>query len=258
MKIATFNANSIRSRIEPIRRWLNAHQPDVLAVQETKVQDEDFPVDAFAETGYQVVFHGQKKYNGVALFSRIEPKNIRKPLPGDSSGQARFLQADYGPVTVVNTYAPQGFEVGTDKFEYKLKWFDLLRRYLKTEIQKKPNLIWLGDFNAAREDIDVYDPQGLWGSVCFCKEVQDALESVLSLGLVDLFRLHHPNQPGCYTFWDYRIPNSFKRNLGWRLDYITAAEPLARRCIRCEIDTEARAWDKPSDHTFLWAEFEQC
>lgn len=258
MKIATFNANSIRSRIEPMCRWLDANQPDVLAVQETKVQDEDFPQEAFNSTGYQVIFHGQKKYNGVAMFSRIEPKNVRNQLPGDTVGQARFLQADYGPITVVNTYIPQGFEMGSDKFRYKLEWFELLRRHLEKEIQNNPKLIWLGDFNAARQDIDVHDPKGLWGSVCFCKEVQDALEKVLSLGLVDVFRLHHPDQPGCYTFWDYRIPNGFKRNLGWRIDYITATEALAKRCVRCEIDTDARKAEKPSDHTYLWAEFETC
>jgi len=256
MKIATFNANSIRSRIEPIRRWLAQHRPDVLAVQETKVQDSEFPVEEFAATGYRILFRGQKKYNGVALFSRHEPKNIRDRLPGDTENEARFLQADYDGVTVVNTYVPQGFEMGSDKFRYKLRWFGWLRDYLAETIAPQSKLVWLGDLNVARTDIDVHDPDGLWGSVCFCQEVQDAFEAVMELGLTDVFRLHHPDQPGQYTFWDYRVPNGFKRNLGWRLDYINATDALARRCTRCEIDLAPRSADKPSDHTFLWAEFD--
>lgn len=258
MKIATFNANSIRSRIDPIRRWLVEHQPDVLAVQETKVQDKDFPVDAFSDTGYQVIFRGQKTYNGVALLSRIEPTQICDRLPGDTSLEARFLQASYGPVTVVNTYIPQGFEIGSDKFRYKLEWFALLKAYLAERIQSDSRLIWLGDLNVARQAIDVHDPDKLWGSVCFCQEVQDAMEAILSLGLTDVFRLHHPDQPDCYTFWDYRVPNGFKRNIGWRIDYITATTALASHCVRCEIDTAPRGAEKPSDHTFLWAEFDIC
>lgn len=256
MKIATFNVNSIRSRIAPVCRWLAEHQPDVLALQETKVQDEQFPIDDFSDTGYQVIFRGQKKYNGVALLSRIEPKNVLDRLPGDTGDDARFLQADYGSVTVVNTYIPQGFEMKSEKFQYKLQWFGRLKTYLAERIVPNSKLIWLGDFNVAREDIDVHDPKGLWGSVCFCREVQDAFEDVMTLGLTDLLRLHHPDQEGLYTFWDYRIPNGFKRNLGWRIDYIVATEALAKRCTRCDIDTAVRVAEKPSDHTVLWAEFD--
>lgn len=256
MKIATFNVNSIRSRIEPIRTWLSLHQPDVLALQETKVQDTDFPIDAFADTGYTVIFRGQKKYNGVALFSRNEPKNVCDRLPGDTGNEARFLQADYGPVTIINTYIPQGREMDSDKFRYKLQWFGWIRDYLSEMIHPKSNVIWVGDLNVAREDIDVHDPKGLWGSVCFCKEVQEAFEEVMELGLTDLLRQHHPDRPGLFTFWDYRIPNGFKRNLGWRIDYINATAALAKRCIRCEIDTAPRAIEKSSDHTVLWAEFD--
>lgn len=256
MKIATFNVNSIRSRIEHVRRWLADHRPDVLALQETKVQDDEFPCDAFSDTGYHIIFRGQKKYNGVALFSRIEPANIRDRLPGDTGHDARFLQADYGPVTVVNTYIPQGFEMGSDKFRCKLQWFAWLRDYFAELITPTSKLVWLGDLNVAREDIDVHDPEGLWGSVCFCKEIQNAFEDVMTLGLTDLFRLHHPEQPGLYTFWDYRVPNGFKRNLGWRIDYIIAADPLAKYCTRCEIDTAPRTAEKPSDHTVLWADLD--
>ena len=256
MKIATFNANSIRSRTEPIRRWLAAHQPDVLAVQETKVQDEDFPVDSFSDMNYHILFRGQKKYNGIALLSRTEPAHILDRLPGDTVDEARFLQADYGPVTVINTYVPQGFEMGSDKFRYKLQWFGWLKDHMAAQIRPGCRIIWLGDLNVARQAIDVHNPEGLWGSVCYCTEVQEAMESVLNLGLIDLFRLHHPDQPGCYTFWDYRVPNGFKRNLGWRLDYIAATPAMAECCRRCEIDTAPRQAEKPSDHTFVWAEFD--
>lgn len=256
MKVATFNANSIRSRIEPIRNWLAEHQPDVLAVQETKAQDEDFPQEAFADTGYNVLFCGQKKYNGVALFGRTEPKNVCRRLPGDTGEEARFLQADYGSVTVVNTYIPQGREMDTETFRYKLRWYGWLREYFAERIGPHSKLIWLGDLNVARQAIDVHNPDGLWGSVCFCQEVQDAFEGVLSTGLTDLFRLHHPDQPGQYTFWDYRVPNGFKRNLGWRLDYITATAAMTKHCTHCEIDLQPRTLEKPSDHTFLWAEFD--
>ena len=256
MKIATFNANSIRSRVEPICAWLAEHRPDVLAVQETKVQDEEFPVEAFAGTGYHVIFAGQKRYNGVALFSLAEPKNVLQRLPGDTGDEARFLQADFGGVTVVNTYVPQGREMGTEVFAYKLRWYGWLRAYFAELIGPKSKLIWLGDLNVARQDIDVHDPKGLWGSVCFCQEVQEAFEGVLATGLTDLFRLHHPDQPGQFTFWDYRVPNGFKRNLGWRLDYINATASLSKKCTCCEIDRGPRGQEKCSDHTFLWAEFD--
>ncbi|NLW84287.1 MAG: exodeoxyribonuclease III [Phycisphaerae bacterium] len=254
MKIATFNVNSIRSRIDPVRQWLCEHQPDVLAVQETKVQDDEFPLDAFAGIGYHVIFRGQKKYNGVALFSRLEPENVVDRLPGDDGGDARFLQADYGDITIVNTYVPQGREMHSDAFAYKLAFFRCLQAYFVEQITPTSKWIWVGDLNVAREAIDVHDPERLWGTVCFCQEVQDALESVVSAGLIDLFRLHHPGRPGLYTFWDYRVPNGFKRNLGWRLDYLMATASLADRCTRCEIDTACRGADKPSDHTVLWAE----
>lgn len=256
MKIATFNVNSIRSRIEPICTWLLLHQPDILAVQETKVQDEDFPVDAFSGTSYTVIFRGQKKYNGVAIFSRSKPENVCYRLPGDTVNEAHFLQADYGPVTIINTYIPQGREMESEKFQYKLQWFDWMYDYLSERINPKSQIIWLGDLNVAREDIDVHDPRGLWGSVCFCKEVQDAFEKVMELGLTDMFRLHHKDQPDHYTFWDYRVPNGFKRNLGWRIDYIIATAALAKHCTRCEIDKTPRAAEKSSDHTVLWADFD--
>lgn len=256
MKIATYNINSIRSRIDLLKAWLGKHKPDILCIQETKVQDEEFPLDAFRDTRYEIVFRGQKKYNGVAIFSRIPLEDIELDLPKDPVQEARFLKAKAGKIILVNTYIPQGQEVGSEKFRYKLEYYRLLKTYFSSHFNpQKDYLLWCGDFNAAREPMDVYDPDGLWGHVCYCKEVKEEFEKVLKWGFVDLFRLFHP-EGGHFTFWDYRIPNAFQRNLGWRLDYILATEPLAKTCKDCWIDLESRQAEKPSDHTFLVAEFD--
>lgn len=255
MKIATFNANSIRSRLDIIQKWITLNNPDILAVQETKVQDADFPLSAFASSGYKVVFCGQKSYNGVAILSKIAPQDVVVKLEQDISNQARFLKAKIGKVIFINTYVPQGMEIDSDKFRYKLDWLSWLRLYFEKNHTPDQQIIWAGDLNAALQDIDVYDPKGLWGHVCFCQAVQDALLKVMNWGFVDVFRLKHP-EPGHYTFWDYRVPNAFKRNLGWRLDYIMATPPLADKCIDCWIDTAPRGWEKSSDHTFLVADFD--
>ncbi len=255
MKITTYNANSIRSRISLLKNWMANQKPDVLCVQETKVQDDEFPLDEFAQTGYKVIFRGQKKYNGVAIFSRLPLEDVEMQLPNDPFDEARFLKAKVGKIIVVNTYIPQGQEVDSDKFQYKLKYFRLLKSYFSERYNpQKDLLLWCGDLNTAREPIDVYDPEGLWGHVCYCQAVQEALEDVIKWGFIDLFRLFHP-EGGHYTFWDYRIPNAFKRGMGWRLDYMLATQPLAKTCRDCWIDLEARQVEKPSDHTFLTAEF---
>ena len=255
MIIATFNANSLRSRLGIVLPWLNENQPDVLAIQETKAQDADFPLEAFDESGYHVIFRGQKAYNGVALLSKQPPTEIVSHLPQDPDDQARFLKAQIGPVTLVNTYVPQGMDVDSDKFQYKLNWFRWLGEYLEENHSPDELLLWLGDLNVARTDIDVHDPKRLWGHVCFCEPVQKALENVMAWGLTDVFRTLNP-EPGQYTFWDYRAPNALAQNRGWRLDYLMATAPLAETCTRSWIDTAPRAQPKPSDHTFVLAEFD--
>ncbi|HOL31521.1 MAG TPA: exodeoxyribonuclease III [Anaerohalosphaeraceae bacterium] len=255
MRIATFNANSIRSRLDIILKWINLNNPDILAIQETKVQDSDFPLSAFSSSGYKIVFSGQKSYNGVAILSKIAPQDVVVKLEQDTSYQARFLKAKIGKIIVVNTYAPQGMDVNSDKFRYKLDWFNWLRLYFEKNHTPDQPIIWAGDLNVALQDIDVYDPKGLWGHVCYCETVQKALLEVMSWGFVDIFRLKHP-EPGHYTFWDYRVLNAFKRNLGWRLDYIMTTSSLADKCTDCWIDTLPRGWEKSSDHTFLVADFD--
>ncbi len=256
MIIATFNANSLRSRLDVVLPWLEANQPDVLAIQETKVQDVDFPLDAIDDAGYRVVFRGQKKYNGVAILSKEPVTNVLAHLPQDTTDQARFLKAKVGPVTILNTYVPQGMAVDSDKFEYKLNWFRWLREYIDKNHTPDEPLLWLGDLNVARTEIDVHDPKRLWGHVCYCQPVQDALENVMDWGLTDVFRNFYPDEPDHYTFWDYRAINALAQNRGWRLDYLMATAKLADTCKRCWIDKEPRGWNKPSDHTFLVAEFE--
>lgn len=254
MKVATFNANSIRSRIEIINGWLAENRPQILCIQETKVQDADFPMEAFDNLGYHIVYHGQKKYNGVAIFSDRPIESVQTKLPGDPNNEARFLKIAYKEMTVINTYIPQGQSQDSDKFQYKLQWFSLLKSYFDKTFKPDERILWMGDFNAIVSDIDVYDPKRLWGSVCFCQDVQSAMKNIIDLGFVDVFRHFHPEE-GLYTFWDYRLPNSFERNLGWRLDYIMASKSLARKCVDCRIDKRPRGLDKPSDHTFVTAEF---
>ena len=255
MRVATFNSNSIRSRIPIILNWLSTHKPDVLCIQETKVQDVDFPVDVFADSGYEFIFRGQKIYNGVAIFSKHKIQHADSGLDDEPKDHPRLIRAVIKDIPIVNTYIPQGYAPDSDKFKYKLKWFQRLATYFNRHFNPQKPLIWLGDFNIARLPIDVHDPEGLWGHVCYCKQVQQALDKIMKWGFIDLFR-KHCDQSGMYTFWDYRVPNGFKRNIGWRLDYIMATEQLAEKCTNCWIDTKPRQAEKPSDHTFLVADFD--
>jgi exodeoxyribonuclease-3 len=255
MKIGSFNVNSLRSRLPIVVHWLAEHQPNVLAVQETKVQDADFPVNAFEAAGYNCTFKGQKSYNGVAIFSKTEIKNVRFGFDDEPKDEARLIVAEIGGIMIVNTYVPQGDSPLSEKFQYKLSWFGRLLKFFKKNFEPSDPIVWVGDFNAAPLPIDVYDPKNLLGHVCFCPEVTEALNKVANWGFVDVFRMRC-SEAGQYTFWDYRLPNSFKRNLGWRLDHIFATKPLAEKCTACYIDKEPRSKEKPSDHTPIIAEFD--
>ena len=254
MKVATFNTNSIRTRLPIILAWLEREEPDVLCVQETKVQDKDFPRSDFERAGYQVVFRGQKAYNGVALITKHPASDLRVDLYDGGDEDARFISARIDDMPVVNVYVPQGYAVGTDKFIYKLQWLRDLLELVKAHHDPGKPLLLAGDFNVALEPLDVYDPEAFRGGVCFHPDEQAILREYLDWGLVDLFRKHQA-EGGYYTFWDYRIPNGFKRNMGWRIDYILVTEALAKKCRRVWIDKEPRGAQKPSDHTFLVAEF---
>lgn len=254
MKVATFNVNSIRKRIDAVNQWLARHQPDVLCLQETKVTDDQFPKEAFAETGYHVTFRGMKAYNGVATFTREKPERIVHGLvEGPDSEDFRILQTVVNGIPVINTYIPQGYAWGTDKFAYKLKWFERLRAYFQTHLDPQKPAIWLGDLNVAPEPMDVYDPVGLATSPDFHPEARAAFKRTADWGFVDLFRRVHPNRVQ-YTYWDF-FHDRFARNRGWRIDHIMVTESLAKRCTQIEVDTEPRSAPGPSDHTVLWAEF---
>ena len=254
MKIATFNANSIRSRAEIIINWLAENEPDVLCVQETKVQDKDFPSEVFADTGYNFVFKGEKSYNGVAIFSKHKLSNVEFGLGSKPKDEARMIKAKTVGIIVVNTYIPQGYEIESEKYQYKLDWFERLLGYFKKHFKPTDKLLWMGDFNIAPEAKDVYDPVVFAGHVCFNPELTDLLKKFTDWGFVDLFR-KHCSDSGQFTFWDYREPNGFKRNHGWRLDHIMATKLLAEKCVKCWIDKKPRMLEKPSDHTPLVAEF---
>ncbi|MDD5327598.1 MAG: exodeoxyribonuclease III [Phycisphaerae bacterium] len=254
MKIGSFNVNSLRVRLPIVLRWLAEHQPSVLAVQETKVQDVDFPTEAFETAGYKYVFKGQKSYNGAAIFSKTKIKNARFGFDEEPRDEARLIAAEIDGVIIVNTYIPQGDSPESEKFSYKLKWFDRLLEFFKKNFKPTDPILWVGDFNVAPLPIDVYDPKRLLGHVCFCPEVTDAFNKVVEWGFVDVFRIHC-SETGQYSFWDYRMPNAFARNLGWRLDHIMATKPMAEKCTGCYIDKAPRIADKPSDHTPIVAEF---
>ena len=254
MKCATLNANSIRARLSIILDWLEREQPDVLCIQETKVQDGDFPDPVFQEAGYYVVHKGEKSYNGIAIVSREPVAEVLDSLSGEPGEQARFIRCRIGDIPVINVYVPQGFAVGSEKFAYKLRWLEKLLEHLQASCSPDQPLLVTGDFNVALEAKDVYDPEGLRGEVGFHPDEQAAMRRLFDWGLVDILRKHHPEGQQ-FTFWDYRIPNALKRKMGWRIDYILATPPLADTSRDAWIDVGARALPKPSDHTFLAAEF---
>jgi exodeoxyribonuclease-3 len=255
MKVASFNVNSIRARLPVVVSWLRDRRPDVLAMQETKVQDEDFPKAAFEEIDYSCVFRGQKSYNGVALAARGESTDVQFGLPDEPRDEARLLKARVGSLIVVNTYVPQGYLADSDRFQYKLDWFGRLLDYFRTNFVPSDPILWVGDLNIAPLPIDIYDPVELLGHVCYHPAVHKALDEVVQWGFTDVFRMHC-QEAGRYTFWDYRMRGSFRRNQGWRLDHILATKPLAEKCTACYIDVEPRIGDRPSDHTPIVAEFD--
>ncbi len=255
MKIASFNVNSVRMRMPVLVEWLGKNRPDVLALQETKVQDHEFPAAAFEAIGYRSAFRGQKSYNGVALLSPHAIEDVEAGLLDDPRDEARLIKGVVQGVTLINTYVPQGVAADAEQFRYKLDWFRRLLAYVRAKFDPSQPVLWAGDLNIAPEAIDVYDPVGLQGHVCFHPLVQAALREVMAWGFTDLFRLHHP-EGGQYTFWDYRAPYTLKRNMGWRLDHLMATAPLRDRCRACTIDKEPRMAAKPSDHTPIMAEFD--
>lgn len=256
-KIATFNANSIRARMPILLEWLEQHQPDILGIQETKVIDEDFPKAEIEAAGYHVQFKGQKSYNGVAVLSK-EPAEVLQVGFDDGEEHAdetRLMAVKVGDVHLVNTYIPQGREIDHPMFPYKCRWFERLRAFFDKHYTTSDKLVWVGDTNVAHDPIDVYNPEKRAGHVCYHDDARKAFAACREWGFVDVFRKFHP-EGGHYTFFDYRTINSAKRGMGWRIDYILTSPSMADLCVDSYIDVEPRLKPKPSDHTFLVAEFD--
>lgn len=251
--IATWNVNSLRVRLPQVLTWLADVKPDVLALQEIKMPDEDFPIEAIQEAGYHAVFSGQKTYNGVAILSKIEATDIVTDLPGLDDPQRRVLAATIGDIRVLDIYVPNGESTTSEKYKYKLNWLKQLDVFLKDELKKYPKMVVLGDFNIAPEEKDVHDPAAWEDSVLFSKPERQAFQAMLKVGFSDCFRLITPEDK-VFSWWDYRM-NAFKRGMGMRIDHILTSEPLSAACINCHIDKAPRAWERPSDHAPVLAEF---
>lgn len=259
MKIGTWNVNSIRSRLDRLLGVLARHQPDVLCLQEIKCTRQQFPLEAVQEAGYHAAVLGEKRYNGVAVLSRSEPADVRSGMDdGVDDPQARLISAEVDGVRVLSAYVPNGSEVGSDKFQYKLRWLERLKTYLELQHQTSAPFVLCGDLNIARDDADAAFPDA-WAETVLCvRPVREALAELLDLGLVDLLREQHPDG-GVYTWWDYRRAG-FRRDDGLRLDYILAGGELAGRCTGVEVDRDERrdnAETKPSDHAPVFATFDE-
>jgi exodeoxyribonuclease-3 len=253
MILASWNVNSVRARKERLLRWLEAHRPDVLCLQEIKVTAEEFPMEAVRALGYHAALHGQKSYNGVAILARAEPQEVRSGFEdGGDDSQSRLIAATVDGVRVVSVYAPNGHAVGSEKWTYKLAWLERLRLWLERQPRDRP-LALLGDFNVAPEPRDVHDPH-LWETtVLFHPEARAALQRLVQAGLYDTFRQHHQDA-GRFSWWDYRMLG-FPKNRGLRIDLILATAPLLLRCTGAGIDRDERKGTLPSDHAPVFAEF---
>ena len=255
MKIATWNVNSIRKRLPLVVKWLSEHQPDVMCLQETKVQDSDFPAASFESAGYHVRFRGMKGYNGIATLSRTEPESVFYGLEeGPDNEDVRILETVVNGVTIVNTYVPQGYRVGSEKYLFKLDWFSRIRTYFDRRLDRGKPAIWTGDMNVAPEPIDVYHPDHRLNDVDFHIDARNAYASAVAWGFTDVFRKLHPDRVQ-YTYWDY-FRNAFEKNWGWRIDHILATRPLADVCRSADVDMAPRGESGASDHTVVWSDFE--
>ena len=253
MKIATWNVNSLRVRLEHVTDWLKQARPDVLGLQETKVTDDLFPAAAFEDLGYHVSYSGQPTYNGVALVSRLPPADVVVDLDGFDDPARRVLGATCGDVRVLNLYVPNGQSVGSEKYDYKLAWLAALEAHLRSDLQRHRYVVAVGDFNIAPEDRDVHDPVQWEGKILCSPRERDALGDILRKGFKDTFRLFEQEEKS-FSWWDYRA-GGFRRNNGLRIDLILASATLSSACTACSIDVAPRRLQRPSDHTPVMAEF---
>ncbi|MDH5435194.1 MAG: exodeoxyribonuclease III [Gammaproteobacteria bacterium] len=247
MKIASWNVNSLRVRLPHVLDWLNSAQPDLLGIQETKTTDDNFPVDEIKAAGYNVIFSGQKTYNGVTIISKDKAEDIVTDIPGLDDPQRRVLGATFGNLRFLNLYIPNGSEVGSEKYAYKLNWLDKLIPYVEQQLKQHEQFVMVGDFNIAPEDADVHDPEEWIGSVLVSEEERNRFQQLIKLGLHDSFRLFEQEEK-LFSWWDYRAAG-FRRNRGMRIDHILVSDVLKDKCTASYIDKEPRKLERPSDHT---------
>jgi exodeoxyribonuclease-3 len=252
MKLATWNVNSLRVRMPHLEEWLAANPVDVLALQETKLPDADFPREKLEALGLTVAFNGQRTYNGVALLARCELQAVTAGIPGFDDEQKRVIAATVAGVRVIDVYVPNGQTVGSEKYEYKLRWLAALRGYVAAELALHPRLVVLGDFNVAPEDRDVHDPKAWEGQVHVSEPERAAWRALLAVGLKDSFRLFEQPED-TFSWWDYRSM-AFRRNAGLRIDHVLLSEPLAQQCAAAGVDKAPRRLERPSDHAPALAE----
>ena len=248
MKIASWNVNSLNVRLPHLQQWLSDFAPDVVGLQETKLEDHRFPDDALAAAGYRSVFHGQKTYNGVALLARGRAlEDVQIAIPGFEDPQARAIAATVGDVRIINLYVVNGQDIGTDKYAYKLRWLEAVRGWVAEELTRHPKLVVMGDFNIAPDDRDVHDP-AVWNNdhILTSTAERGALRDLLDLGLHDGFRLHN-DEGGVFSWWDYRQA-AFRRNLGLRIDLTLVSDALKGATRDAGIDRTPRTWERASDH----------
>ncbi|MBA3486890.1 MAG: exodeoxyribonuclease III [Lysobacter sp.] len=253
MKIASWNVNSLNVRLPHLEQWLLAAAPDVVALQETKLEDSRFPDTELAAAGYRSVFCGQKTYNGVAILSRSAASDVQMGIPGFDDVQQRVIAATVEGVRIINLYVVNGQAVGSEKYAYKLRWLDAVHDWIAAELQAHPRLVVLGDFNIAPDERDVHDPV-LWNQdhILSSGPERAALQRLLALGLSDAYRLHH-DKDGAFSWWDYRQA-AFRRNLGLRIDLTLISDALRAGCADAGIDREPRTWERASDHTPVWVQ----
>jgi exodeoxyribonuclease-3 len=257
LRVATYNVNSIRIRLDAILAWITKYKPDVLCIQETKCQDEAFPLLVLQSTGYHVNFRGMKSYNGVAVLTRSLPEGVFYGF-GDNLAEpdeARLMRVIVNGIPIVNTYVPNGYKLGSPQYDYKLRWFDRLRAYFALNLSPDRSGVWCGDMNIAPEPVDVHSPEKHLRHVCFHEDARRAYKRVRDWGFIDVFRHLYPDRQQ-FTFWDYLRPSSLDNNKGWRIDHILATRPLVEKCRAVEVDIEPRRAPRASDHTFLFADFD--
>jgi len=253
VKIASWNVNSLRVRLPQVIDWLQKEQPDVLALQETKTTDDQFPAEAFDEIGYHVSYSGQKTYNGVSIISKHPVEDIVTDIPDLDDPQRRIMAASYGQVRILDLYVVNGSEVGSDKYDYKLDWLEKVRAYIEEDKKQHEHYVVLGDFNIAPDDRDVHNPK-LWHERILCSTPErNALKAILDLGFKDSFRLFDQKEK-TFSWWDYR-GGGFDQNMGLRIDLILSSDSLSDKCQSSFVDVEPRKLDRPSDHAPVVAEF---